>query len=553
MDAPPATLGPGPREEPSEPVPRAEPGSARLARSAGLIGLATASSRVLGLARDLALAHVFGAGHAMDAYVVAFRIPNLLRDLFAEGAMSAAFVPTFTRILTLEGKAAAWRLGNLVVTALLLVTGALVLLGMVFTRPLVTFAASGYAAVPGKLELAVSLARVMFPFLTLIAVAVGFMGMLNSLRRFFVPAFSPAMFNIGTLATMAVLIPIFRANGVQPIYAVAIGTLVGGIGQAAVQWPVLQREGFRFRPMIDVRDAGLRQVLKLMGPGTMALAAVQINLLINTMLATSQGEGAASWLNYAFRIMYLPIGLFGLSIATAAIPHLSQDAALDDRDGMRRTMSSALRMMLMLNVPATLGLVALATPIVALIFQHGSFTADATVGTASALVFYAPGLVGYSAVKLAVPAFYALRDGRTPVIVGAVSVGFNVALNLALVRWLGVRGLALGTAASALFNAAVLLWLLRRRLGGIDGRRVALASAKITGAALVMALAAWGAARALETALPGASVSLKLLRVGAGIGSGVAVLALAARVLRIAEFDGARRAVLARLFPGKRA
>ena len=335
---------------------------------------------MLGLARDLALAHVFGAGHAMDAYVVAFRIPNLLRDLFAEGAMSSAFVPTFTRILTLEGKAAAWRLGNLVVTALLLVTGALVLLGMVFAWPLVTFAASGYAAVPGKLELAVSLARVMFPFLTLIAVAVGFMGMLNSLRRFFVPAFSPAMFNIGTLATMAVLIPIFRASGVQPIYAVAIGTLVGGIGQAAVQWPILRREGFRFRPMIDVRDAGLREVLRLMGPGTMALAAVQINVLVNTMLATSQGEGAASWLNYAFRIMYLPIGLFGLSIATAAIPTLSRDAALGDRDGMRRTVSSALRMMLMLNVPATLGLVALATPIVALIFQHGSFTADATRG-----------------------------------------------------------------------------------------------------------------------------------------------------------------------------
>jgi putative peptidoglycan lipid II flippase len=416
MDAPPATPGPGPRDDPSKPAPRAEPGSAKLARSAGLIGLATASSRVLGLGRDLALAHVFGASHAMDAYVVAFRIPNLLRDLFAEGAMSSAFVPTFTRILTLEGKAAAWRLGNLVVTALLLVTGALVLIGMVFTWPLVTFAASSYAAVPGKLELAVSLARVMFPFLTLIAVAVGFMGMLNSLRRFFVPAFSPAMFNIGTLVTMAVLIPIFRAHGIQPIYAVAIGTLVGGVGQAVVQWPVLRREGFRFRPTIDVRDAGLREVLKLMGPGTLALAAVQINILINTMLATSQGEGAASWLNYAFRIMYLPIGLFGLSIATAAIPNLSRDAALDDHDGMRRTVSSALRMMLMMNVPATLGLVALATPIVALIFQHGSFTADATVGTAAALVFYAPGLVGYSAVKLAVPAFYALRDSRTPVI-----------------------------------------------------------------------------------------------------------------------------------------
>ncbi len=506
---------------------------------------------MLGLARDLALAHVFGASHAMDAYTVAFRIPNLLRDLFAEGAMSAAFVPTFTRLLTLEGKAAAWRLGNLVITALLLVTGALVVLGMLFTWPLVTFAAEDYAAVPGKLELAVSLARVMFPFLTLIAVAVGFMGMLNSLRRFFVPAFSPAMFNIGTLATMAVLIPIFRAGGVQPIYAVAIGTLIGGIGQILVQWPILRREGFRFRPTIDVGDPGLREVLRLMGPGTMALAAVQINVLINTMLATSQGEGAVSCLNYAFRVMYLPIGLFGLSIATAAVPNLARDAAVDDQAGMRRTISSALRMMLMLNVPATLGLVALSTPIVALLFQHGSFTANATVGTAAALVFYAPGLVGYSAVKLAVPAFYALRDSRTPVIVGAVSVAFNVALNLVLVRWLGFRGLALGTSAAALFNAAALMILLRRRLGGIDGRRVGVAFAKVTLAALVMASAAWGAERAFEAALPGASLSLKLLRVGAGIGCGLAALALSARALRIAEFDEARRAVMTRLFPAK--
>jgi len=419
----------------------------------------------------------------------------------------------------------------------------------VFTWPLVTFAAGDYAAVPGKLELAVSLARVMFPFLTLIAVAVGFMGMLNSLRRFFVPAFSPAMFNIGTLATMAVLIPVFRANGVRPIFAVAIGTLVGGVGQAVVQWPVLRREGFRFRPMIDFRDPGLREVLTLMVPGTMALAAVQINVLINTMLATSEGEGAVSCLNYAFRVMYLPIGLFGLSIATAAVPTLSRHAAREDRDGMRATISSALRMMLMLNVPATLGLVALATPIVALLFQHGSFTAEATAGTAAAMVFYAPGLVGYSTVKLAVPAFYALRDSRTPVVVGAVSVAFNIALNLVLVRWLGFRGLALGTAASALFNAAVLMWLLRRRLGGIDGRRVGLAFAKVALAAVVMAAAARGAEHFLETAVPGTSLVLKLLRVGTSIGLGMGALAVAARGLRIAEFEEALRAITSRFFP----
>jgi putative peptidoglycan lipid II flippase len=525
----------------------------RLARSAVVVSLATMTSRLLGLVRDLSLAHVFGAGHAMDAYTVAFRIPNLLRDLFAEGAMSSAFVPTFTRVLTLQGRQAAWRLGNLVMTALLLATSILVLLGMLFAWPLVTFAAEDFAAVPGKLELAVSLARVMFPFLTLIAVAVGCMGMLNSLHRFFVPAFSPAMFNVGTLLTMAVLIPVFRAHGVNPIYAVAVGTIVGGVGQVVVQWPVLRCEGFRFRPLVDFRDPALREVLALMVPGTIALAAVQINVLINTMLATSQGEGAPSWLNFAFRVMYLPMGLFGLSIATAAIPAMSTAAAQGDRASMRATLSSALRMMLMLNVPASLGLIALATPIVELLFQHGSFTATASAATAAALVFYAPGLIGYSAIKLAVPAFYALRDSRTPVVVSAVSVAFNVFLNLLLVRVLGFRGLALGTTVSALFNATLLMWLLRNRLDGIDGRRVTSAFVKVLGAALLMGAAAWLAERWLTGLLPEASVFARLSRVAGGIVAGLACLALAAKALRIAEFDQALRVVVSKVLPSRRA
>jgi putative peptidoglycan lipid II flippase len=528
-------------------------GAAHLVRSAGVVGLATMSSRVLGLVRDLVLAYLFGASNEMDAFTVAFRIPNLLRDLFAEGAMSSAFVPTFTRVLTIEGRAAAWRLGNLVITALLLVTGLLALLGMVFAWPLVTFAAGRFASVPGKLQLAVTLARIMLPFLTLIALAVGLMGMLNSLRRFFVPAFSPAMFNLGTLATMALLVPVFRAHGIHAIFAVAIGTLVGGIGQVVIQWPGLRREGFRFRPRFDFRDPGLREVLTLMGPGTMALAAVQVNILINTMLATSQGKGAVSCLNFAFRVMYLPIGVFGLSIATAAIPALSHDAARGDPRGMRATFSSALRMMLALNVPATVGLMVLSTPIVALLFEHGSFTAEAAAGTAAALTLYAPGLIGYSAIKLTVPTFYTLRDSRTPVIVGAVSVAFNVVLSLFLAGQLGFRGLALATSISSIFNATLLLWLLRRRLGTLDGRRIGLTFAKVALAAVVMGAAAWSGERWLELVVPGPSTVARLVHVLGGIGLGLVGLALAARALRIAEFDEALAAIRARLFPPKTA
>jgi putative peptidoglycan lipid II flippase len=346
---------------------------------------------------------------------------------------------------------------------------------------------------------------------------------------------------------------VFRAYGVRPIFAVAVGTIVGGLGQVAIQWPGMRREGFRFRPRIDWRDARLREVLTLMGPGTMVLAAVQINILVNTMLATSQGEGAASCLNFAFRVMYLPIGLFGLSVATAAIPALSRDAARGDPHGMRATFSSALRMMLVLNVPATVGLMVLSTPIVALLFEHGSFTGAAAAGTAAALVCYAPGLVGYSTVKLAAPTFYALRDSRTPVVVGALSVAVNAVLSVTLVRALGVRGLALGTALSSIFNAAVLLWLLRRRMGSIDGRRLAVATGKVAAAAAVMAVAAWAGERGMELALPGHSTLAKLAHVAAGIGLGLAVFAAAARALRIVEFEEAVAAVRARLFSPKTA
>ena len=521
--------------------------STRLARSAGLIGLATMTSRVLGVVRELVLAALFGAGDAMDAFFVAFRIPNLVRDLFAEGAMSAAFVPTFTRYLTTRGRAAAWRLGNLVVTALLLVTGALVLAGIVFARPLVWVLASDYADVDGKLELTITLTRIMLPFLTMVAVAVAMMGMLNSLRRFFVPALSPAMFNIAIILSAFVIVPLMPRVGLPAIAGIAFGALLGGLGQILIQWPVLRREGYRTRLVVDTRDEGLREVLLLMGPGTLGLAAVQINIFVNTVLATGEGTGAVSWLSYAFRLMYLPIGLFGVSIATAALPELSRYAAAADLVGLRRTVSSGLRMMLMLNVPATVGLIVLAGPIVSLIFERGQFAVHGSTGpTAAALMFYAPGLVGYSAVKLASPTFYALRESRTPVIVSAASVIVNLILNVTLVRIIGFRGLALGTALAALFNAAVLLWLLGRRIGGLEAGRIATAFLKITLASALMGGAAWAVEGWLSVWLPGDLLVLKTVRVFSAIGAGVVTLGAAARLLRIREFDEVLRRVLAR-------
>jgi putative peptidoglycan lipid II flippase len=533
--------------------------SSRMVRSAGLISVATMASRVLGVARETVLAAVFGAsgGPEMDAFNVAFRVPNLLRDLFAEGAMTAAFVPTFTRTLTTRGRDQAWRLGNLVINALLVVTGILAVLGIFFAEPITHAIASGkeFASVPGKLALTTQLTRIMFPFLTTIAVAVAMMGMLNSLNRFFIPALSPAMFNVATIACAFGLAPLMPHVGLSPIVAIAIGTLLGGLGQIALQWPVLHREGFRYRPVIDFSDPDLREMLRLMAPGTLGLAAVQVNVFVNTYFASTQPQGAISWLNVAFRLMYLPIGLFGVSIATAALPEISRFAASFDHAAVRGTVSRGLRLMLMLNVPATIGLIALAQPIVAFLLQRGRFDDHDTIATAAALMCYAPGLIGYSAVKIVSPTFYSLRDSRTPVAISAASVAINVVLNSALVRALGFRGLALGTAIAAIFNAGALLWLLGQRLEGIDGRRIARAFLKILSASLIMGAVAWLADYALAGILPSRSVIrfhvdvLLAVRLVAAIGLAIAALVGSARLLAIEEFDDAFGRVLRRVMP----
>ena len=528
------------------PVPET-PSSSGLLRSASVISAATMTSRLLGLIRDQVLAYLFGAGNAMDAFYVGFRIPNLMRDLFAEGAMSAAFVPTFTKRLTAEGRTQAWQLGNQLINALLIVTGLLVTIGIIFAAPLVMLFAGHFNEVPGKLELATTLTRIMLPFLSLVAIAAAFMGMLNSLQRFFTPALSPAMFNLAMIASGFALVPLMPSVGLPPIAGMAIGALIGGVGQVVLQWPALHHAGYRYRPILNLRDPGLREILRLMGPGILGLAAVQINLLVNTILATGEGTGAVSWLSYAFRLMYLPIGLFGVSIATAALPTLSRQAARENPEEMRQTISNGLRLMFMLNVPATLGLVTLASPIVALIFERGSFTPADTAATAAALMCYAPGLLGYSTVKIAVPSFFALRDSRTPALISVGSVVLNVALNLLLIRLMGYRGLALGTAVAALVNAAALLYLLQRRLGGLEGPRIAMAFVKISVASTLMALAAFGTEQWLATTWPGLGVWHQATRLGTAISAGLIVLATAARALRIEEFDDVRRWLLTQL------
>jgi putative peptidoglycan lipid II flippase len=518
----------------SAPSSSVTPGE-RLIRSAGIVGVATMSSRLLGVVREQVLAYLFGAGREMDAFNVAFRVPNLLRDLFAEGAMSAAFVPVFTTYITQRSRSEAWRLGSATLNLMVVTTLAVSVAGMVFAKPVVTLLAGGFADVPGKLELTVWLTRVMFPILTLVAIAAVLMGMLNALQRFFVPSFAPAMFNVGTILCAVALVPVMPAFGWPRIIAVAIGTLIGGALQAGIQWPALRREGFTYSPVFDTADPGVRQMLLLMGPGIIGIAGVQVNLFINTLLATSQGQGAVSWLNYAFRLMYFPIGLFGVSIATASLPTIARAAARQDLQDLRVSLSRALRLIIVLNLPATIGLVVLAEPIVKLLFEHGHFTTADASRTAAALSCYAPGLVGYCAIKLAVPSLYSLRDSRTPVLVSLVGVVSNVAISVVLVRPLGYLGLALGTSIGATINGTLLLVILRKRLGGIDGSRLAVATMKITAASIVMALSTWATIQIGDAT----TTVARAAHVGAAIAVGVVTLVAAARVLRLRELDEA--------------
>lgn len=509
----------------------------QIAQSAGRAGAATLASRLLGVVREQVLAASFGAGHDMDAFVVAFRIPNLVRDLLAEGAMSAAFVPTFTRQLTLRGRDEAWRLGNSVINGLLVVTGTLVLMAMLGAGPLVRLFASEFADVPGKLELTTRLARVVLPFLMLASVAAAVMGMLNSLRHYFVPALAPATFNVATIVCIAVLGPLMPRLGWPAITVVAIAALVGGLSQIAIQWPLLRREGFRYRAVLDWHDPAFRQVLLMMGPGTLGLAATQINLLVTTILAAREGAGAVSWLQYAFRLMYVPIGLFGVSIATAILPSVARHLASDDRQAVRQTVAHGILLMLVVNLPAGVGLYVLAPETVRLLFERGRFVAADTAATALALQCYAVGLVGYAAARIVSPVFYALGKSRIAVTLSVVSIAINLALSVTLVRVVGFSGLALATALAAIFNGTLSLLLLRRQLGRLDGTRIVVTLMKMAIASAAMAAATRGVMAATTALWPGDDVLHQAGRLAAAIAAGIVVLAVAVTALRIREAD----------------
>jgi putative peptidoglycan lipid II flippase len=523
------------------------PASGSLARAAGLVSALTFLSRLLGLVREQVFAALLGAGMYADAFQAAFKVPNLLRDLFAEGALSAAFVPTYARALAQGGRERAFRMASRLLTVLAVVLGVLVVAGFVFAGPLVRVLAPGFESVPGKHEATVLLTRVMLPFLPLVSFAALAMGMLNAHRRFGTPAFAPAVFNVVAIVWAAGLW--WAGFGpAQVALGWAVGTLAGGAAQFLVQVPALLGEGWRFRPEWAPGDPDLRSVARLMAPATVGLAAVQVNIFVNTLFASFE-PGAVSWLQYAFRILYLPIGIFGVAVGTVVTTGLAHRAAAGDLAGMREAVDRALRLLAFLTVPATAGLVTLATPIVRLLFERGLFGSRDTAQTAAALVLFSVGLVAYTSVKVLAPAFYALGRPRIPLMASASAVAVNLAFVLAFHRSLGFRAVALGTALGSIVNVVVLASAFERRVGSL--RRDGLPSSvlRVVVASAGMAAATWAGARYLEGAMGTRGLAAQAVTALGPVLLGLLAYGALAWLLRVEELRdvlGAARKRLAR-------
>jgi putative peptidoglycan lipid II flippase len=506
----------------------------RPGRTASLIvSLAILGSRVLGLVREQTFAFLLGAGRQWDAFLAAFQIPNLLRDLFAEGALSTAFTTVFAQTSEEEGDEAAWRFGSLVLSTLLLILGGLCLAGILLSPLLVDATSFGFRAVAGKHEMTVRLTRLLFPFILFISLAAAVMGMLNARYRFTAPALSPIAFNLASIVGGVALAFLFEpqpdwrrpAFGDRGLIGLAFGVLLGGLAQLAVQWPPLWREGFRYRWHLNWHHPRLRQLWRLFWPAALAASAVEVNVLINVQYA-SLFDGGRSWLASAFRILYFPIGLFGVAVATVTLPAAARDALAHDRTRFGQTAEEALRLSLFFALPAAAGMAALAIPIVRLLFEHGRFTTADTLQSAAALRAYSVGLAGYASVKVLVPLFHALNRPYIPLRVNLAAIGINLLLNALFVFGLNFRhvGVAAATAGVTLSNSALLAWHLSRLAPLGSARRWLAWGAIVVSGSLLAAPAAWLTVSGLESLL-GLRLLGRLIATTAAIGVGGAIYA----------------------------
>jgi putative peptidoglycan lipid II flippase len=515
---------------------------ADIAKGVRAFTIGTAVSRVMGLVREQVFAYLFGAGTSTDAFNAAFRIPNLLRDLFAENALSAAFVPVLTDQKK-KGKEAENLFASNIFNTLLVVVGAVSIAGIFLSPWLARFIAPGFKDIPGKIALTGSLTAILFPFLLFIALAAWAMGVLNTEGEFFVPSLAPAFFNLFSILIPCALFVVLQSRGVDPIYGMAAGVTVGGLMQLVVQLPRAFRRGFRYRFHLSFADPEFRRVMALFVPVAIGLSGSRINVFVNTLLISQLQEGSMTWLNYAFRIMHLPLGLFGIAVGTVALPAFSRLIVEGRREEIKGSLSDSLKMVLFLTVPTSALIGFLAAPIASVIYEHGRFSAADTPPVAAILILYMIGVPFISALRNIASVFYAFKDAKAPMFASFASVGVNIALNLSLMKAMGYRAFPLSATVAAVVNILILYFLLPKKIGAMDHKPLLKYSGFLAVASMLGGAAA-GAIFAAVRAAAGAGFLVKLGGVVLAGAAGFAVFYAAARLFGLKEVrDYVRRLI----------
>jgi putative peptidoglycan lipid II flippase len=516
-----------------------------IARAAGVLGFATILSRIMGMVRDMVQSRLFGAGYATDAFIAAFQIPNMLRRFFAEGALTSAFVPTFSEWYAKKGEKEARELANICFSLLTVTMAAVTIIGIVFSPLIVSVMFPGFRMEPNKLELTILLNRLMFPYIFFISLVALCMGILNTVRHFFTPAISTIFLNLSMIACAFLLRNLF----VAPITALAVGVLIGGALQLLLQLPVLYRKGFALRPRFSLGHPAVRRIALLMGPAIFGVGVYYLNITVSAILASLLPQGSVSYLYYAQRLFEFPQGIFTVSIAQAVLPSMSRQVATGEMEGLKETLAFGLRLTLFITIPAMAGLMVCSTPILSLIFMGGAFSYQKAVNSAEALFYYSIGLSFVALVRVLVPAFYAQKDTRTPVLIAFVTFLLNAGFSLALMGPLLHGGLALATSLSAFCNMALLLYYIRKKVGPFGGRMILTAAAKFIISSLPMALAvAWGMGM-IDWSRPGGKL-FKAAVLSGWIAAGAALYLVCAHLLRCEEVEKVRE-LLGRRFRGK--
>ncbi len=512
--------------------------NAKVTRAAGIVGAATFLSRVFGFVRDVVIAGYFGAGLASDAFFVAFRIPNLLRRLFAEGSLTVAFIPVFSEYLTRHGREEAYRLARSAMRLLSIILAVAAVAGVLASPVIVHIIAPGFTASPEKYQLCVDLTRFMFPYIFFIGLVALCMGILNVLGHFAAPALAPVFLNLAMITSVLLFSPHLE----RPVFGLAVGVLLGGLLQLLLQIPFLIKNGLFFWQKTKIFHPGLKRIGKLMLPAVFGAAVYQINMVIGTLLASLLPEGSVSYLYYADRLVQFPLGIFAIATATAVLPSLSKQVAKEDFDGLRETFRHAMNFVFFITIPAMVGLVVLREPIVYLLFKRGAFDVETVRLTATALLYYCAGLWAFSAVRIVVSMFYALQDTKTPVKMAVVSIAVNVLLGIGLMGPLKHGGLALATSLASVVNLLLLIWALRKKIGMLGWRQIMSSAAISSVNALLMGLVVWGTAGAIIPRDHHSTLVL-LAGVAGSVGAGVVTYAFLGYI-----FGGSELGRLARAF-----